>query len=59
MKLPGRPQNVQGDRALGYMLRKAANSEWNQPKRKKRVVLNKDVKGIGDLKTALTPDMEM
>jgi hypothetical protein len=40
-------------------LRKAANREWNQPRRKKFFVVNKDEKGLGDLKTALTSDMEM
>jgi hypothetical protein len=30
---------------MGYMLRKAANREWNQPKRK-FVTFNKDEKGV-------------
>ena len=34
-------------------------TEWNQPRRKKFVAVNKDEKGVGDLKTALTSDMEM
>jgi hypothetical protein len=42
---------------VGYLLRKAVNREW--PKRKKFVALNKDEKGIGDLKTALTSAMEV
>ena len=41
------------------MLRKAANREWNQPRRKQFVAVNKDEKGVGDLKTALTSAMEM
>ena len=44
---------------MGYLLRKAANREWNQPRRKKFVAVNKDEKGVGDLKTALTSAMEM
>ena len=46
-------------RAMGFLLRKAANREWNQPRRKKSVSVNKDEKGVRDLKTALTSDMEM
>jgi hypothetical protein len=30
-----RPQDVQDARAMGYLLRKAAEKEWNQPRRKK------------------------
>ena len=41
------------------LLRKAANREWNQPRRKQFVIVNKDEKGVGNLKTALTSDMEM
>ena len=44
---------------MGYLLRKATNRAWNQPKRKKFVAVNKDEKGVGDLKTALTSAMEM
>jgi hypothetical protein len=44
---------------MEYLLRKAANREWNQPRRKKFVAVNKDEKGAGDLKTTLTSDMEM
>jgi hypothetical protein len=36
------------------LLKNAANREWNQPRRKKFVTFNKDEKGAGDLKTALT-----
>ena len=40
-------------------MKKAANREWNQPRRKQFVVVNKAEKGVGDLKTALTSAMEM
>jgi hypothetical protein len=43
-KLPWRPQDVQDVTAMGYLLRKAANREWNQPRRKKFVVVNNDKK---------------
>jgi len=33
-------------------------TEWNQPRRKKFVAVNKDKKEVKDLKTALTSDME-
>ena len=33
-------------RTMGYMLRKAANREWNQPRRKQFVAVNKDEKGV-------------
>ena len=41
LKLPWRLKDVKDARAMGYMLRKAANREWNQPKRKKCVAVNK------------------
>jgi hypothetical protein len=43
---------------MEYVLRKAANREWDQPRRKKFVV-NKNENGVGGLKTVLTLDMEM
>jgi hypothetical protein len=46
LKLPWRPQDFQDARAIGYLLRKAANREWNQPRRKKFVAVNKDEKGV-------------
>jgi hypothetical protein len=52
-----RTQDVVDARAMRYLLRKAAKREWNQPKRRKFVATTKDEKGIGDLKTTLTPDM--
>jgi hypothetical protein len=42
---------------VSYLLRKAANREWLR--RKKFVTVNKDEKGVRDLKTALTSAMEM
>ena len=44
---------------MGYMLRKAANREWNQPRRKQFVAVNKEEKGDGDLKTTMTSAMDM
>ena len=44
---------------MGCLLRKAANREWNQTRRKKFVAVKKDAKGVGALKSALTSDMEM
>ena len=35
LKWPWRPQDVLDARAVGYLLRKAANREWNPPMRKK------------------------
>jgi hypothetical protein len=34
-KLPWRPQDVRENRAMEYLLRKTANRDWNQPKKKK------------------------
>jgi hypothetical protein len=44
---------------MGYLLRKTANMEWKQARRKKFVAVNKDEKGVGVLITALTSDVEM
>ena len=33
LKLPWSPQDVQDTRAMGYLLRKATNREWNQTKK--------------------------
>jgi hypothetical protein len=44
---------------MGDLLRKSANREWIQLRRKKFVAVNKDEKGVGDLKTALTSAIEM
>ena len=40
-RLCKRPQDVGDARVVGYLLRKAANREWNQPKREKCVAVNK------------------
>jgi len=50
LKLPWRPQDARDARALGHLLRAAADREWDQPRRKK---------GAGDLKSTLTSDTEM
>jgi hypothetical protein len=31
---------------MDYLLRKAANKEWNQPKKKQFVAVNKDENGV-------------
>jgi hypothetical protein len=59
LKLPWKPQDIQDARAIGCLLRKAVSREWNQLRRMKFVIGNKDKKGVADLKTALTSDMEM
>jgi hypothetical protein len=59
LKLTWRAQDVKDASTLHYLLRKAANKEWNQLRRKKFVAVNKDEKGVGDMKTALTSAMEM
>jgi hypothetical protein len=46
LKLPWRFKDVKDVRAMGYMLSKAANREWNHPRRKQFVVVNKDEKGV-------------
>ena len=43
---------------MGYLLKKAANREWNRLKRKKYVVVYK-VERHWDLKSTLTLDMKM
>ena len=46
LKLPWRLKAVKDARAMGCMLRKAANREWNQPRRNQFVAVNKDEKGL-------------
>ena len=46
LKLPWRLNDVKDARVMEYMLRKAANREWNQPRRKQFVAVNKDEKGM-------------
>jgi hypothetical protein len=41
LKLPWRLQDIRVPRAMGYLLRKAANREWNHFKRKKCVAIIK------------------
>ena len=53
------PQDVKDARAMGYLLKKAAIMEGNQPGRKQFVAVNTDEKGVGELKTALTSAMEI
>ena len=51
---------------MGYLPRRAANREWNQPKRMKLVAAecqmcqqqSTGMKGVGDLKSALRLDVE-
>jgi hypothetical protein len=43
LKLPWRLNDVKDARVMEYMLRKAANREWNQPRRKQFVA---DEKGV-------------
>ena len=50
LKLTWRAQDVKDASTLLYLLRKAANKEWNQLRRKKFVAVNKYEKGVGDLK---------
>ena len=59
LKLPWRPKDVKSASAVGYLLWKATNKEWNQLRRKKFVAVNKDEKGVRNLKITLTSDMEM
>ena len=67
LKLSWVHKDVSDIRAIAYPWRKAANREWNQPKRTKFVAAecqicqqqSTKVKGVGDLKSALTLDMEM
>ena len=59
LKFTWRPQDVKDARAVGYLPRKTAHREWSQPRRKKFVAINKDEKGVGDLRTALKSNEEM
>lgn len=44
---------------MRYVVRKAANREWNQPSRKQFAAVKTDDKEVRDLKTALTSAMEI
>ena len=39
--LPWRTQDVRDARVMGYLLRRAANREWNQPKKERCATVNK------------------
>ena len=56
--LPWRPQDVRDARALGYLLKRAANTGPNHPK-KNSVLHSASMKGVGDLKSVLTSYMKM
>ena len=56
MRLPWRLQDIQDTRVVGYLLKNYTNRELNQPRRK---TTTKTKKGVGDLKTTLTSDIEM
>jgi hypothetical protein len=56
--LSWRPQDIGIARVVGYLPRRAASWEWNQPKRKKCAAVNK-AERVGDLKSILTSDMEI
>ena len=38
---PGLPRRPQDARVLGYLPRRAVTREWNQPRREKRVAVNR------------------
>jgi hypothetical protein len=46
LKLSWTLKDVKNARAMLYMPRKAANREWNQPRKKQFVAVNKDEKGV-------------
>ena len=50
LKLPWGSQDVQDARAMSYLLRKAAEREWMQPRREKFVAINKDEKVLAILR---------
>ena len=58
LKLTWVHQDLKDAGTVGYLLKKAAYREWNQPRRKKFGAVNKDEKEVGDLKTALISNME-
>ena len=59
LKLPWRPQHDRDARAVEYLLRKAANREWDQPKRKNCVAVNKAERNLdikhGDAEFGVCP----
>ena len=56
--LPWKSQDVADARARGYLLRRAADMEWNQPQRKKCVLVSKDKRSWRS-EQRLTSDPEM
>lgn len=50
------PQEVRGSRAMGCLPVRAANKEWDQPRRKKCAVVNA---AESSWKSTLAADMEM
>ena len=46
VKLTWKPQDIQDARAVRYLVRKTANREGNQPRKKKFVAVNKDENGV-------------
>ena len=57
-ELPWRTQGVRNARAVEYLLSKAANREWNKPKRK-CVLQSTKLKKSWRSEEHLTTDMEM
>jgi hypothetical protein len=55
--LPWQPQEVRDARVIGYLLRRAANSGTSP--RERSVLQSTKLKGVGDLRSALTSVMEM
>jgi hypothetical protein len=47
------------NRAIGYLPRKAADREWNQPRKRNLLQSTKMKKRVGNLKIALISDMEI
>lgn len=41
--LPWRPLDAGDDKVMGYLIMKAANREWNKPKRNKFIEINNTV----------------
>ena len=51
-------QDFGDTRVIRYLPKKSMNREWNQYK-KKSVLQSTKMKGVGDLKSILAPDMEI
>jgi hypothetical protein len=59
LKLPWRHQGIQVARALGHLLRRTAKKKMEPAQDKEVLAVNKDGKGVGDLKTTWTSDTKM